>query len=70
MESDFREFGKILHIGKLYMSITQKIHGSNAQIYIYKDDDELKGKAKYDIVDVKELESISFLKAVEGAMND
>lgn len=33
-------------------------------------DDELKGKAKYDIVDVKELESVSFMKAVEGAMND
>lgn len=33
-------------------------------------DDELKGKAKYDIVDVKKLEDIIFLKAVEGAMND
>lgn len=35
---EFKSFGKILHIGKLYMSITQKIHGSNAQIYIYKDE--------------------------------
>lgn len=33
-------------------------------------DDELKGKAKYDIVDVKELESVSFMAAVEGAIND
>lgn len=35
---DFESFGKILHIGKLYMSITQKLHGSNAQVYIYKDE--------------------------------
>jgi hypothetical protein len=31
---EFKSFGKILHIGKLYMSITQKLHGSNAQILI------------------------------------
>src|ERR1700722_7041547 len=31
---EFRSFGKIERIGKLYMSITQKIHGTNAQIYI------------------------------------
>src|ERR1043165_2902547 len=31
---EFKSFNKILHIGKLYMSITQKIHGSNAQILI------------------------------------
>lgn len=36
---EFKSFNKILHIGKLYMSITQKIHGSNAQIYIKKNDD-------------------------------
>lgn len=35
MIPEFKEFGKILHIGKLWMAITQKIHGSNAQIYIY-----------------------------------
>lgn len=33
---EFKSFNKILHIGKLYMSITQKIHGSNAQICIKK----------------------------------
>ena len=37
---DFKPFNKILHISKMYMSITQKIHGSNAQIYIYKDGNE------------------------------
>jgi hypothetical protein len=36
---DFKSFDKILHIGKLYMTITQKIHGSNAQLLIYKDED-------------------------------
>jgi hypothetical protein len=34
----FKAFGKIQHIGKLYMSITEKLHGSNAQIYIYRDE--------------------------------
>jgi uncharacterized protein YegL len=33
-------------------------------------DDDLKGKAKFDIVDVKKLEEVTFLKAVDGAMND
>lgn len=33
---EFKSFGKILHIGKLYMTITQKIHGSNAQLLIKK----------------------------------
>jgi hypothetical protein len=37
---EFKSFEKILHIGKLYMSITQKLHGSNAQIYIYKDEND------------------------------
>lgn len=36
--SDFKSFDKILHVGKMYMSITQKIHGSNAQIFIYRDE--------------------------------
>lgn len=38
-ENEFKSFNKILHIGKLYMSITQKIHGSNAQIHIFKTKD-------------------------------
>ena len=43
---EFRSFSKILHITKLRMSITQKIHGSNAQILIYKDEnDQLQIKA-------------------------
>lgn len=39
---DFKKFDKILHVSKLYMSITQKIHGSNAQILIekYNGDDQ------------------------------
>lgn len=46
MTEEFKSFGKILHIGKLYMTITQKIHGSNAQLLIYKDEDgNLKHKA-------------------------
>jgi hypothetical protein len=32
-------------------------------------DDDLKG-AKYDIVDVKRLEDVSFFAAVAGSMND
>lgn len=32
---DFKSYPKIEQIGKLHMSITQKIHGTNAQIYIY-----------------------------------
>lgn len=38
MQEDFKSFGKIGNIGTLFMSITQKLHGSNAQIYIYPDD--------------------------------
>ncbi len=34
----FVSFEKIENIGKCFMSITQKIHGSNAQIYIFKND--------------------------------
>lgn len=37
-DTEFKGFGKIEQLGKLYMSITQKLHGSNAQIYIYKDE--------------------------------
>jgi hypothetical protein len=33
----FKSFPKITAIGKVIMSITQKIHGTNAQILIYKD---------------------------------
>lgn len=33
-DCEFKSFSKILHINKLHMSITQKIHGSNAQILI------------------------------------
>jgi hypothetical protein len=36
--SDFVSFGKIQQVGKLYMTITQKIHGSNAQIFIWEDE--------------------------------
>lgn len=32
---EFKAFPKIEHVGNLYMTITQKIHGSNAQIYIF-----------------------------------
>ncbi len=42
----------------------------NLRDYLTHLDDELKGKAKYDIVDVKEVESVTFMKAVEGAIND
>jgi hypothetical protein len=42
----FKSFSKIQNIGKLHMSITEKIHGTNAQIYIYRDEsDELQLKA-------------------------
>lgn len=37
---EFKAFNKILHIGKLFMTVTQKIHGTNAQILIEKYDDE------------------------------
>jgi hypothetical protein len=36
----------------------------------YLDDGLKDGKAKYDIVDVKEVELVSFIAAVEGALND
>lgn len=36
IQEEFKSFDKILHIGKLYMTITQKIHGSNAQLLIKK----------------------------------
>ncbi len=34
---DFKAFPKIERIGKMSMQITQKIHGTNAQVFIYKD---------------------------------
>lgn len=40
------------------------------QHYLTHLDDELKGKAKYDIVDVKKVEEVNFLQAVAGAIND
>lgn len=36
-DKEFKPFSKIERIGKLEMSITQKIHGTNAQVFIYKD---------------------------------
>jgi RNA ligase len=36
--SEFKSFGKIENIGKLMMTITQKMHGTNAQIKITKID--------------------------------
>src|ERR1700722_20140804 len=36
---EFKGFKKIFPIGQLYCSITQKIHGSNAQIFIFKKED-------------------------------
>lgn len=42
----FKSFSKIQSIGKLFMSITEKLHGSNAQVYIYRDENnELQLKA-------------------------
>jgi len=35
---EFKAFPSIERIGKVWMSITQKIHGSNAQVYIYEED--------------------------------
>lgn len=37
MTPEFKAFPKISQIGKVFMCITQKIHGTNAQIYIYPD---------------------------------
>ncbi len=34
---EFKSFPKITPIGKVIMSITQKIHGTNAQVFIFKD---------------------------------
>jgi len=34
---EFKSFDKVEQIGKLYMSITQKLHGTNAQILIVND---------------------------------
>jgi len=39
---EFKAFPKIERIGKMNMHITQKIHGSNAQIFIYKEEGQLK----------------------------
>lgn len=36
----FKPFESIDQIGKVFMDITQKIHGTNAQIYIYEEDGE------------------------------
>ncbi len=38
MAIEFKEFPKIPQIGKLYMTITQKLHGSNAQIYVFENE--------------------------------
>lgn len=37
-QEEFVPFPSIEYIGKLFMTITQKLHGTNAQVYIYKDD--------------------------------
>lgn len=39
---EFKAFPSIERVGKVWMSITQKIHGSNAQVYIYEEDGEKK----------------------------
>lgn len=39
---DFKGFGSIERIGKVFMNITQKIHGTNAQVFIYEEDGEKK----------------------------
>lgn len=39
-KEEFKSFEKIGHIGKLYMRITEKLHGSNAQVYIYRDEND------------------------------
>ncbi len=38
MESEFKSFGKIPRIEQLNMCITQKIHGTNAQLLIHRDE--------------------------------
>lgn len=58
---DEREFNiAFLTVGKI---------DSGLSAFLTALDDDLKG-AKYDIVDVKELESVDFYAAVAGAMND
>jgi hypothetical protein len=39
---EFKSFGKIEYIDSLQMVITQKIHGTNAQIYVYEEKGEIK----------------------------
>lgn len=43
-EIEFRSYRKIPHIAHLEMSITQKLHGTNAQIYI--DENEIKAGSR------------------------
>jgi hypothetical protein len=38
---EFQSFNKIANIGRAYMTITQKLHGTNACIYIYEQDGQL-----------------------------
>jgi hypothetical protein len=44
MGIEFKAFDKIQNIDKSMMTITQKLHGTNAQIYIYEEGGELKLK--------------------------
>ena len=37
-DEDFHAFPEVEHICKTHMRITQKVHGSNCQIYIYEED--------------------------------
>jgi Mg-chelatase subunit ChlD len=58
---DEREFNiSFLTVGKISSGLSAFLTGL---------DDDLKG-AKYDIVDVKELESVDFMSAFVGALND
>jgi hypothetical protein len=41
MMSEFKQFNKIPRLDSGYMEITQKIHGSNAQICIYEDENNV-----------------------------
>lgn len=43
--SEFIAFPSIMQIGKCFMCITQKLHGTNAQIYIYEEDSIIQIKA-------------------------
>lgn len=63
---EFKQFSKIENVGKIYMSITQKIHGTNAQVYIYKDDDgemQIKAGSRTRFLD-EENDNYSFAKFV------